>query len=251
MTTADLWTERGARYASSDVHRFGPSLSKLLALARPISSDVCLDVGTGTGHTAAHLARFAGRVYGLDPAEGMLRAARESYREVENLEFVPGSGDATGFPENSFDLVTARHTLHHHSSVPATLSEIRRVLKPGGRFVLVDEVTPGAEVASWYHELEVTRDPTHVRAYTLEQWRAFIQEAGLEWVVGDAETTYRLEVASWLERMSPSAEQAEAVRRLFREADAAARRAFNIRYRGGEAVSFEMPMALILAVKPR
>jgi ubiquinone/menaquinone biosynthesis C-methylase UbiE len=243
------WTERGARYAASEVHKFGPSLPKLLALARPCATDICLDVGAGSGHTAAGLARFGGKVYGLDPAEGMLEAARESYGGLENLEFVSGTGEATGFPAATFDIVTARHTLHHHADVKATLSEVARVLKPGGRFALVDEITPSAEVEVWYHALETTRDPTHVRAYTLAEWRAFIKGAGLMWVVGDAETVYELKAESWIERVSSSPAQTEAVRQLFRDADENARRVFNIRCEGQNAAFFDMPMALILAVK--
>lgn len=244
-----IWSKRGADYAESAPHRSGPSLPKLLALARPVAEDVCLDIGTGTGHTAAQVAKYASRVYGLDPAEGMLEAAREAYGELEGVAFVSGTSEETGFPNETFDLVTARHTLHHHPNLPKTLLEIRRVLKRGGRLVLVDEVTPHAEVAAWFHELETTRDPTHVRASSMEEWRESIREAGLEWVVGDAETTYWLEVASWIGRMKPTPEGAEKVRELFREASPSARETFNIMYRGGEAVSFDMPMALILAVE--
>ena len=247
---SDLWTERGARYAASALHRFGPSLPKLLALARPVAGDRCLDLGTGAGHTAAHLAERAGRVYGLDPTEGMLAAAKESYGHLANLSFVLGTGADTGFPDASFDLVTARHTLHHHPDLAATLREVARVLKPGGRFILVDEVTPNDAVAAWYHALEQTRDPSHVRAYTLGEWRGFIREAGLSWVVGDAQTVYHIEVESWIARMDPSREQAEAVRRMLLEADETARETFAIRYEGGKAVSFEMPMALILVAHP-
>lgn len=247
----DAWSGRGAAYAISAPHQFGPSLPKLLALARPMPTDICLDVGTGSGHTAAALAHFAKKVYGLDPAEGMLQAARESYGGLETLEFVSGTGEATGFPTATFDIVTARHTLHHHPEVKATLAEVARVLKPGGRFVLVDEITPSAEVDAWYHALEATRDPTHVRAYTLAEWRAFIREAGLMWVVGDAETVYELKAERWIGRVSSSPAQTEAVRQLFREADETARQVFNIRYEGIDAVAFDMPMAVILAVKPK
>ena len=249
--TTQTWSARGADYAASEPHKFGPSLPKLLELARPLRTDVCLDVGTGTGHTAAALAPFVRKVYGLDPAEGMLAAARETYGGVDKLEFTPGTGDDTGFPDDTFDLVTARHTLHHHANVQSTLAEIRRVLKPGGRFVMVDEVTPNGELEAWYHALERARDPTHVRAYLMDEWRAFVREAGLEWVVGDARTVYTLDVESWIGRMKPTEEAAEAVRGLFREADEGARALLNIVYQNNTAVSFDMPMALILAVKSR
>ena len=247
---AEAWSRLGANYAESAPHKFGASLPKLIALARPTADDVCLDIGTGTGHTAAQLARTAKKVYGLDPSEGMRQAAQEAYGHLGNLELIGGTSEDTGFPNDTFDLVTARHTLHHHPSMPRTLAEIKRILKPGGRLVIVDEITPNAEVDAWFHELEVTRDPTHGRAYFLDEWKGFLREAGLEWVVGDAETVYRLEVEPWITRMKPTPEQAENVRHLFRDASDTAKATFNIAYTDGDAVTFDMLMALILAIRP-
>lgn len=247
--TAEAWSKLGDNYAASNVHKFGPSLAKLITLARPNEHDVCLDIGTGAGHTAAALAQTAKKVFGLDPSEGMRKAAQETYGHLANLEFVPGSSEETGFPDNTFDIITARHTLHHHPSMPRTLAEIKRVLKPGGRLVIVDEITPNENVNDWYHALEVTRDPTHFRAYYVNEWKAFIREANLTWILGDTETIYRLEVESWIERMKPSAKQAENVRQLFRDANLEAQNIFNIVYQDNSAVTFDMPMLVMLAVK--
>jgi ubiquinone/menaquinone biosynthesis C-methylase UbiE len=247
--TAEAWSKLGDNYAASNVHKFGPSLAKLIALARPNEHDVCLDIGTGAGHTAAALAQYAKQVYGLDPAEGMLKAAGESYGYLTNLEFTPGSSEDTGFPDNTFDIVTARHTLHHHPSMPRTLSEIKRILKPGGRLVIVDEITPNENVNDWYHRLEVAKDPTHVRAYYVEEWKAFIKEAGLTWILGDADTKYHLDVESWIQRAKASDEQAEKVRQLFREANPESQKLFTIVYKDGNAITFDMPVMVMLAVK--
>jgi SAM-dependent methyltransferase len=247
--TADAWSRLGDNYAASNVHKFGPSLAKLLVLARPNEHDVCLDIGTGAGHTAAALARHAKKVYGLDPSDGMRKAAQESYGHLANLEFVPGSSEDTGFPDNTFDIVTARHTLHHHPSMPRTLAEIKRVLKPNGRLVVVDEITPNENVNDWYHRLEITRDPTHLRAYFVHEWQIFLKDAGLTWIVGDTNTVYSLDVESWTRRMKPSAEQAENVRQLFREASPEAQKIFTIVYQDDKAVTFNMPMLVMLAVK--
>ncbi|MCA9837741.1 MAG: class I SAM-dependent methyltransferase [Trueperaceae bacterium] len=248
--TAKAWSGLGENYASSTPHKSGPSLPKLIALARPQKDDICLDVGTGTGHTAAALAPFVKEIYGLDPSEGMRLAAEQTYGSIENLSFVDGSSEATGFPDNHFDIVTARHTLHHHPSMSRTLLELHRILKPGGRLIIVDEVTPNQEVDDWYHELELTRDPTHFRAYYLYEWQSFIRDADLSWIVGDSETRYTLDCESWIKRMNPRPEQAEAVRHLFKTAPDAAKKTFAIAYENGEAVSFSMPMAVILATKP-
>lgn len=250
VETAKAWSELGSNYASSEVHKQGPSLFKLLELARANPNDTCLDIGTGTGHTAAALAKTAKYVYGLDPSVGMRQAATELYSGISNLEFVDGTSENTNYPNNHFDIVTARHTLHHHPSMPKTLTEIKRVLKPGGRLIIVDEITPNSELNDWYHELEITRDPTHIRSYYLSEWQEFINSAGLKWIVGDAKTSYQLDIEKWIMRMKPSPEQANKVRQLFAEASPLAKTVFNIQYKDGLALSFKIPMAVILAVKP-
>jgi ubiquinone/menaquinone biosynthesis C-methylase UbiE len=247
--SARSWSNRGPHYASSDVHQSVPSLAKLLALARPRPTDICLDLGTGTGHTAAALAARTAKVIGLDVSRGMLQAALELYGEIHNLEFVLAPAQETGLSTGSFDLVTARHTLHHHPDIKATLEEAARLLKPGGRLVIVDEVTPDHTLDAWFDMLERTRDPTHVRSYTMAEWQAVIPGAGLHWIVGDSETRYTLTVESWLGRMNLGREAVEAAYGLFASADDHARKVFAIEYGAGRALRFEMPMALILAVK--
>lgn len=225
-------------------------MAKLLALAHARPGDRCLDIGTGAGHTAAGLAATGALVIGLDPARGMLDAARERYGHLANLGFVEASGDATGFEDDAFDIVTARHTLHHHTDPAATLSEIARVLRPGGRFVLVDEATPDQASDAWLDAVERARDATHVRAYTMSEWRSMLEAAGLNVIVGDLETEYVLDVRSWVARMHLPPNGAAEVARLFRDADAHQRRRFSIVYEAGEAVRFNLPMALVLACKP-
>jgi len=97
--------------------------------------------------------------------------------------------------------------------------------------------------------VERARDPTHVRAYSMGEWRSFIAGAGLEWIVGDSETRYPIDVADWLGRMNLDAPEAETAYTLLGSADAHAREVFKIEYEGAQAVRFEMPMALILSLK--
>ena len=245
---SNAWSTRGADYATSELHKQGPSLAKLLALARPSAADTCLDLGTGAGHTAAALAEHAAQVVGLDVAAGMLRAARELYPRP-NLEFIQAPAQDTGLPSESFNIITARHTLHHHPDPAATLAEAARLLKPNGRLVIADEITPDAEVDAWYDALERTRDYTHVRAYTVGEWQSLIAGSGLSWMVGDSKTRYPIDVKSWLGRMNLDDLVTEAAYDLLASADAHARDVFELEYEGPKAVRFQMPVALILAVK--
>ena len=250
MSTDRVWSERSAAYAVSATHRTSETLAALLALLRPGPDDRCLDIGTGAGHTAARLAEVAGSVTGLDPADGMLDTARALYGASGNLRFVKGSGADSGQASGTFDVVTARHTLHHHPDPLATLREVARLLRPGGRLGFVDEITPSPEVEAWYHALEVARDPSHLRAYRLDGWRSMVRAAGLRWIVGDGWGYEKIEVDDWIARLAPAPAAEAEVRRLFRCADGAARAAFRIRYdAAGEATRFDMPVAIVLAVK--
>ena len=243
------WADRGAAYAASEVHRLGPSLPKVAALLRPRREDRIVDVGTGTGHTAAYLARWSDHVTGVDPEPDMLGAARHAYGDLPGLAFAHGAGEALPFPDNAFDGAVARHTLHHHVDVEATLREVHRVLRPGGRLVLVDETAPDPEHAAWLERLERLRDPSHVATRALGAWEDLLRRAGFAWIVGDARTRYVLDVASWLDRMDASAATRKHVHMILREATPPVREAFEITWSGGEPSCFALPMNIVLVVK--
>ena len=249
-TQSRTWSERTEGYTNDAIFKEGSDLFKLVALARPTWSDICLDIGTGAGHTAAMLAKGTGRVLGLDPAEGMVRSAMETHAGVGNLEFAYGFAHDTGVPNDSFDLITVRHAAHHFSNVPSFLKEVSRVLKPGGRVVIADEVTPNPEVDEWFDALERLRDPSHHRAYMMREWREYVNQSGLTWVVGDSETKLHIDVNSWLARANLSHEDRAAVYEHFLIASPEERSALKIKFEGNTAMSFKLPVGIMLITKP-
>jgi SAM-dependent methyltransferase len=97
-----------------------------------------LDVGCGTGLLAERLSAAGYRVVGIDPSEGMLAVMRD---RSPGVEAVKGSGDDLPFEHDRFDLVVTVATLHHIAAadrVGATLAEMVRVCRPGGRVVVWD-----------------------------------------------------------------------------------------------------------------
>jgi demethylmenaquinone methyltransferase / 2-methoxy-6-polyprenyl-1,4-benzoquinol methylase len=99
-----------------------------------------LDVASGTGVLAARAQNIVGKqgfVVGLDPSAGMLREARR--RGVRRL--VQGVAEDLPFESESFDLLSMGYALRHVADLHATFREYRRVLKPGGK-MLVLEITP-------------------------------------------------------------------------------------------------------------
>jgi SAM-dependent methyltransferase len=97
-----------------------------------------LDVGCGTGVLAVRLAGLGYEVVGLDPSEGMLEVMR---RRAPQIGAVHGSGTDLPFEDGEFDLALSVATMHHIAepeAVQATLREMARVTRPGGRVLIWD-----------------------------------------------------------------------------------------------------------------
>ena len=116
---------------------------KLIELAAPAPGEKVLDVGCGTGTLAIAIKPQvgAGEVHGIDASPEMIQVAKEkSAKDGSDIHFRVALIEAIPFSEASFDLVTSTLMLHH---LPDDLKakgflEIRRVLKPGGRFMAMD-----------------------------------------------------------------------------------------------------------------
>ncbi|MGH9224137.1 MAG: class I SAM-dependent methyltransferase [Acidimicrobiales bacterium] len=117
---------------------------RLVRLARLAAGESVLDVGCGTGALtiAAHgQVGSAGEVCGVDPSPEMVaRARRKAAKAGVDVRFEVAAAQALPFPDARFDVVLSCLVLHHVSEGgrPQAIGEIRRVLRPGGRFLAID-----------------------------------------------------------------------------------------------------------------
>jgi len=115
------------------------------AVVRP--GDVVLDACCGTGDLAIACARAGGRVTGLDFSERMLERAR---RKAPELEWSEGDLLALPFADESFDVTTVGFGVRNVEDLDRALSELRRVLRPGGRVAVLEITRPRGLLAPFY-----------------------------------------------------------------------------------------------------
>jgi demethylmenaquinone methyltransferase / 2-methoxy-6-polyprenyl-1,4-benzoquinol methylase len=131
-------------------HRWRSRAADLAAVG---SGDRVLDVATGTGDLAVELARRVGpdgEVIGSDFSEGMLELAR---RKAPGIEFEQGNALDLPYDDDSFDAATVGFGARNFSDLPQGLREMTRVVRPGGRIVILEITTPERPPLSWFFRL--------------------------------------------------------------------------------------------------
>lgn len=145
-----------------------------------------LDVGCGGGRTVSKLAAAAtqGKVYGIDFSEESVAASKRTnarWIEVGRVEIRHSSVSQLPFADGMFDLVTAVETHFWWPDLPADLREILRVLKPGGKSILIAEVYKGAtSKVSMLAEKYAAR--TGMKLLSVDEHRGLLASAGLSGV---------------------------------------------------------------------
>lgn len=103
-----------------------------------------LDVATGTGMVAFELARRGATVIGLDQSEHMLAQARQRLAGADNPTFIQGEAEHLPFAAGEFDALTFTYLLRYVDDRAATMRELARVVKPGGRIGMVEFGVPAS-----------------------------------------------------------------------------------------------------------
>ncbi len=180
--TASAYNRLAAEYDRRWQTYLDETLGKAVSLVQgePPGLFSLLDVGCGTGTFIQRLlSRFPqARFTGVEPSAGMLRRAREKLAQEPRVRLRQAFAEELPFSDGSFDAVSCLNCLHCFQDAGQAVGQMARVLKPGGRLVVMDWCRN-----SWscrlLNRLCVWFDPTHVWMYTTQELQGLMARHGL------------------------------------------------------------------------
>lgn len=238
----DVFGANAEKYVASEIHAKKSDLDQIVEWLQPQKEWKALDIATGGGHVAKALAGHVGMVYAADLTQRMLEAAKKHLEEsgCENVMYVVADAELLPFLDGVFDVVTCRIAPHHFPHPEVFVSEAARVLKPGGRMILIDNVAPeDDDLAAYMNKVEQLRDRSHVRCAKVSEWKAWFAQAGL---VEERSLQRRKHFTfpTWVLRTAEDEEQPAEVEAYVRSGGAKEHAYFEVKTEDGRVQSFEI-----------
>lgn len=241
-----------ANYATSPVHAKGASLDRMVEVTAPQAHWRGLDIATAAGHTAFAFAPHVAEMVATDLTPEMVElcASRAAELGYQNVTVQQADAEALPFDDAAFDLVSCRIAPHHFPNPGDFISEVERVLKPNGVFVMVDNVVPAnSGVADVYNSWEKTRDPSHVRALSIAEWVDLCAHARLAVMLSE-DAPKQMSFSNWVENMSVPMELRPGLLRDLLDANADVAAFLQPSGTTQSDASFVLTEGLVLASKP-
>lgn len=245
--------QNAEKYVSSEGHAQGTDLTLAVEWLQPAADDVVLDIATGGGHVAKTLAPLVRNVMVTDLTAVMLEIARSHLTEngVQKAHYVVADAEELPFLKNSFDIVTCRIAPHHFPDPDAFVREVARVLRPGGQFLLIDNVVPNDKTLGDFINLaEAIRDPSHIRCLSIVEWKDLLAKYGLN----IQQNTLRKKMhpfESWVNRMAPTDAHRFAVSTMLLQVPQDVKSYFEVAIKDETVVSFTTDQWIALAVSQK
>lgn len=198
-------------YISSSTHRKKSDLKLIEAWLQPTTTMRLLDIATGGGHVAKHLSSSVAKVYATDLTKEMLENTKKHLQSFKNIEYLIADAEQLPFLDHSFELITCRIAAHHFPHPELFIQEVKRVLKPKGKFLLIDNIAPTSQIHRHFlHQLEKMRDESHVNYLTMSEWKSLFQRNGLS-ILKDKFQKKTLYVKEWSNRTLDTIEEKQQV----------------------------------------
>jgi ubiquinone/menaquinone biosynthesis C-methylase UbiE len=196
------FTAQASTFNSSAIANADEILDAIVEHGAPRPGERWLEAACGPGIIARRLAPLVGSVHGIDLTPAMIDLARReaALAGLAEVTFEVGDATATDLESASFDGAVTRFSIHHLPVPGRLFAELARVVRPGGRVVVVDHLADEAVHArAWSQEIERLRDPSHWACQDADQLRALGERAGLA-LEREQRVGFELDFDDWLRR---------------------------------------------------
>ena len=244
----DQFTRQATPFSTAKTIASEEALKLLVDACGAGPDDSVLDVACGGGLVVCAFAQVVKQAEGIDITPAMLDRARALAAEkgLTNTRWRQGDVLPLPYPDASFTVVTSRFTFHHFQDPLGVLKEMKRVCAPGGRIAVVDtDASADPAKAAAFNQMEILRDPSHVRAMPGAELVGLFRSAGLP---APRRSAYELrdELENLLRRSFPNPGDDDKIRDLFRASATDDRLGIPIRLEG-DRVHYAYPVAVLVA----
>lgn len=194
------FTEQASGFESSKMNFTKQEyLDYTIEKMNPTPKDFVLEVAAGTCACGRSIAPHTRFVTCLDMTPAMLEVGKEEAKKngLSNILFMLGDAAELPFLDNSFDLVFSRLSFHHFPNPKQCFSEMARVLKPGGKLVVIDMEAAEETLRDTEDEIESLRDGSHIRNLSKSEFLEMSQENHLSVITVDC-TEIPVSLSAWL-----------------------------------------------------
>ena len=216
----------------------------------PTKVDSILEVAAGTCICGRSIAPYAKQVTCLDMTPAMLMVGKKAAEKenAENMTFVLGDAVELPFLDESFEIVFSRLAFHHFTNMEQPFSEMKRVLKPGGKLVVIDMEAAEETLRQVEDEIETLRDPSHVRNRSKAEFLSLYQANGLSVEICEI-TKIPVVLQNWMElTQTPDSTQNSIISRMEEEMNGKTKTGF-FPYRQNGKIMFDQRWMLMIGKK--
>ena len=245
MDAKEQFNNQAKFYSSSKTFSAGESLDILSNLFNKKKFESGLDIGTGAGFAAFELSKSCEKVEATDISEGMINEANKIMKErkINNLNFNICSAEELKYSDKEFDIVTCRTAAHHFLDVEKFCSEVHRVLKDEGEFIIVDTITSDQiKLNNWHQEVELIRDKSHIKNLSLIEWKSILKISKFSFL-DIIQSRVTMNLNDWMERSGTSDKDKKILKDKFQNSNEKIKRFFGIKILNND-ISFYWPVGI-------
>ena len=213
------FTEQAAGFESDKLHLSKQEyLDYTVRMTAPQKTDYVLEAAAGTCVCGRSIAPYAAHVTCLDATPAMLEVGKAECEkaDINNISFIKGYAEELPFLNESFDIVISRLAFHHFSSVEEPFKEMTRVLKPGGKLVMIDMIADDEALRDEVDKIERMRDSSHVRDLSLTEMKNLYESNGLFFKTQE-QTDIPVSLEAWMDLTKLSEETKTEIRIMMRD----------------------------------